>query len=99
MSTRADGTLKQVIAQANLLERRTNIKGRVTLAPNTTQTVVTELQMGFTSGAVLSPMTATAAAEMASGGCFISAYGSGTFTITHRSTAQADRTFAYVVAV
>lgn len=55
--------------------------------------------MGFTSAAVLSPMTATAAAEMASGGCFISAYGSGTFTITHRSTAQADRTFAYVVAV
>lgn len=99
MATRADGDLKQVIDQANRLERKTNIKGRVTLAVNTTTTVVTELQMGFTSAAALSPMTPTAAAELASGACFISAYGSGTFTITHRNLTQADRTFAYLVAV
>jgi hypothetical protein len=99
MATRADGDLKQVIDQANRLERKTNIKGRVTLAMGTTSTVVTELQMGFTSASVLSPMTANAAAELASGACFISAYGPGTFTITHRNLAQADRTFSYLVAV
>ena len=99
MATRADGDLKQVIDQTNRLERKTNVKGRVTLAINATQTVVTELPMGFNSAAVLSPMTPTAAAELSSGACFISAYGPGTFTITHRNLAQADRTFAYLVAV
>ena len=99
MATRADGDLKQVIAQANLIERRTNIKGRVTLTPNATKTVVTELQMGFSSAAALSPMTANAAAELASGACFISDYGPGTFTITHRNSAQTDRKFAYGVWV
>jgi hypothetical protein len=99
MATRADGDLKQVIDQSNRLERKTNIKGRVTLAINTTQTVVIELQMGFTSAVALTPMTANAAAELASGACFISAYGPGTFTITHRNLAQADRTFSYLVAV
>ncbi|MCJ2030715.1 hypothetical protein MKK50_15170 [Methylobacterium sp. J-043] len=99
MSTRADGTLKQVIDQSNRLERKTNIKGRVTLSPGTTQTVVTVLQGGFDATAVLSPMTATAAAELVSGACFVSAYGSGTFTITHRNLGQTDRTFAFMVAV
>ncbi|MGY6283611.1 hypothetical protein ACXIT0_11995 [Methylorubrum extorquens] len=99
MATRADGDLKQVIDQSNRLERKTNIKGRVTLARNATQTVVTELQMGFTSAVALTPMTANAAAEIASGACFISAYGPGTFTITHRNLAQTDRTFSYLVAV
>ncbi|RUP22654.1 hypothetical protein [Methylobacterium sp.] len=99
MSTRADGSLKQVIDQVNRLERKSNIKGRITLKTNTTQTVVTVAQIGVDGAVALSPMTATAAAEMASGACFVSAYGPGTFTITHRNLAQTDRTFAFVVAV
>lgn len=99
MSTRADGTLKQVIDQCNRLERKTNLKGSITLAANTTQTVVTVAQLGFDGAVALSPYTATAAAELATGACFVSAYGPGTFTITHRNLAQTDRTFRYVVAV
>lgn len=99
MSTRSDGTLKQVIDQCNRLERKTNVKGEVTLAANTTSTVVTVLQAGFDAAVSLCPKTATAAAEMASGGCYVSAYNAGIFTITHRNLAQTDRTFRYVVAV
>lgn len=99
MATRADGDLKQVIDQANRLERKTNVKGRVTLSANTTQTVVSVAQMGFDGAAVLSPMTVNAAAELASGACFVSAYGAGSFTITHRNLAQPDRKFAFMVAV
>lgn len=99
MATRADGDLKQVIDQANRLERKTNIKGRVTLAANTAQTVLSVAQMGFDGTVVLSPMTANAAAELASGACFVSTYGAGSFTITHRNLAQPDRTFAFMVAV
>ncbi|WP_156649980.1 hypothetical protein [Methylobacterium sp. Leaf89] len=99
MSTRADGTLKQVIDQSNRLERKMNIKGEVTLAISTTTTVVTVAQAGFDAAVSLSARTASAAAEMASGACYVSAYGPGSFTITHRNLAQADRTFRYVVAV
>ncbi len=99
MSTRADGTVKQVIDQCNRLERKTNVKGECTLAVNATQTVVTVAQAGFDAAVSLCPKTATAAAEMASGTCYVSAYGAGTFTITHRNLAQADRTFRYMVAV
>lgn len=99
MAIRAEGTLKQVIDHANRIERRTNIKGTVTLTPNATQTVVTVLQAGFDACAILSPMTSSAAAELASGGCFVSTYGAGTYTITHRNLSTSDRTFRYMVAV
>lgn len=99
MAIRAEGTLKQVIDHANRIERRTNIKGTVTLTPNATATTVTVLQAGFDACAILSPSSANAAVELASGGCFISTYGAGTFTITHRNLATSDRTFRYMVAV
>jgi hypothetical protein len=44
----------------------------------------------------LFPRTAHAAAELAAGGCYVSAVGSGSFTLTHANNAQTDRTFSYV---
>ena len=47
-------------------------------------------------GGVLFPKTAHAAAEFAAGGCYVSAVGKQTFTVTHANNAQADRTFFYL---
>ena len=49
-----------------------------------------------TAQVFLFPKTAHAAAELAAGGCYVSAVAAGTFTLTHANNAQTDRTFAYV---
>lgn len=98
MSTRVDGTLKQVIGQCNRHEQRINIRGRVTLVANATTTVVRDPRFGSDTSVSLTPMSASAAAEQAAG-MYILAYGVGSFSIAHRNLTQVDRTFSYMVAV
>lgn len=85
------------IAQAirNLQQGRSNATGSVTLRTSNTTTVVTAPNCAPTSAVLLFPTTAHAGAELAAGGCYVSAVASGSFTVTHASNSQADRTFFY----
>jgi hypothetical protein len=85
-----------VNAVRQLMQGRSNAAGTVTLAASAASTAVSAPNCAPTAQVFLFPRTAHAGAELAAGGCFVSAVGSGSFTITHANNAQADRTFAYV---
>jgi hypothetical protein len=85
-----------VNAVRQLMQGRSNAAGSVTLAASAAATTVSAPNCAPTSQVFLFPRTAHAGAELAAGGCYISAVGNGTFTITHANNAQTDRTFAYV---
>jgi hypothetical protein len=82
------------MAIQQLYQGRSSATGTVTLAAGATSTVVAAPNCGTQSFVWLSPMTADAAAAVAS--TFISSVGQGMFTISHASAASTDRTFAYV---
>lgn len=102
---------KIVLSLQQLSAGRSNATGTVTLATGAATTVVTPRQSGTIapasatpSGIVLpasqpifTPLTATAAAELASGNMYVSAVTKDTFTITHTNSATAGRTFAYAI--
>jgi hypothetical protein len=46
---------------------------------------------------ILTPMTAAAATEAASGALYISTVANNSFTITHTSSATTGRTFRYAI--
>ena len=85
-----------VNAVRQLMQGRSNAAGTVTLAASAAATAVSAPNCAPGAQVFLFPRTAHAAAELAAGGCFVSAVGSGSFTLTHANNAQADRTFAYV---
>lgn len=85
-----------VNAVRQLMQGRGNAAGSVTLAPAAASTVVTAPNCASGAQVFLFPRTAHAAAELAAGGCYVSAVGSGSFTLTHANNAQTDRTFSYV---
>jgi hypothetical protein len=89
-------TFRIVNAVRQLIAGRTNAAGSATLAANATATVVNAPNCAAASQVFLFPKTAHAAAELAAGGCYISAVANGSFTVTHANNAQTDRTFAYV---
>lgn len=81
----------------DLYAGRNNCFGEVTLAVSpATTTAVTAPNCSAQSVPLLTPMTANAAAELGAGTMYISSVGQGTFTITHASSANADRTFRFV---
>src|ERR1700675_1638236 len=65
--------------------------GNVTLTPSSTTTVVKDSRAGLNSFVGLIPTTAKGASAQST--CWISAFGKGTFTITHASTATATKSF------
>lgn len=79
-----------------LYQGRSNAIGTVTLTASAATTVVAAENCGDESVVFLSPTTANAAAEIGNGTIYVSAVGNGTFTLTHASNAQTDRTFGYV---
>jgi len=79
----------------DLFAGRSNAVGSVTLTASTTTTVVTSLNIGEDSKIFLMPTTANAAADFVAG-VYISTVASGTFTITHPSDADTDKTFFWV---
>jgi len=85
-----------VNAIRQLAAGRSNAAGSVTLAANAPSTAVAAPNCAAASQVFLFPKTAHAAAELAAGGCYVSAVANGSFTVTHANNAQADRTFAYV---
>lgn len=87
------------IAQSirDLYAGRNNCFGEFTLdADPATETEITAPNCQEQSVPLLTPMTADAAAEWASGDMYISSVGQGTFTVTHSVNASTDRTFRFV---
>lgn len=75
---------------------RSNAVGEVTLAVTTTTTTVSFINCGADSVVILAPKTANAAAELANGTAYVGTVGAGSFTITHASSSESDRTFGFV---
>jgi hypothetical protein len=89
---------RQVAAVVNRLNQgKLSCTGTVTLTPNQTTTVVSDARAGAASVVLLTPLTASAAAEVAAGGLYVSTRSKGAFTLTHGSSAAADRTFGYAL--
>ena len=92
------------LAIQQLAAGRSNATGVVTLAASTTTTTVSPTDpvhagaqtVAPQSAVLLFPKTAHAAAELAAGGCYISAVGKQTFTVTHANNAQTDRAIFYL---
>lgn len=76
-----------------LWEGRGHAVGDCTLEAGTTTTTVIAANCGPSSRVFLTPTTANAAAALAT--TYVSAVAKGSFTITHASNAQTDRTFGY----
>lgn len=91
---------KIVLALQQLAAGRSNATGTVTLATGAATTVVTPTQSGMiapASAVKLTPTTAAAAVEAASGNLYVSSVGKDTFTITHTNSATTGRTFMYAI--
>lgn len=69
--------------------------GTLTLVASTVSTTVADSRVGGSSFIGLSPTTLNAASAMPT--TFISTVGFQTFTLTHASNADANRTFTYCV--
>lgn len=91
-----NATPRDVIQAVNELVRgRSNANGTVTLTPNAATTVIAKATIGPDAAVALSPMTANAAAALAT--TYVSAVAAGQATLTHANNAQTDRTFRYTV--
>ncbi len=85
-----------VIATAvnELLKGRANNTGTVTLKAGVTTTLVEDNLFNSDMVPMLMPMTANAAAALAT--TYLSARSKGSFTLTHANSGTTDRTFLYV---
>ena len=89
---------RQTAQAVNLLiDGKFNSTGSVTLAASATTTAVSDYRAGPDSVILLTPMTANAAAAYAAGTMFVSARAKESFTLTHASNSQTDKTFTYIV--
>lgn len=88
--------VKIIQAIRDLFAGRSNAVGTVTLRTSQTTTTVTALNCGAGSRVFLMPTTANAAAEFGAGSIYVGTVASGSFTITHASNANADKTFFWV---
>lgn len=77
-----------------LIDGRANVTGSVTLTANVGSTTVTDNKFESSMVPVFVPLTAHAAAELAT--MYVSNRTEGAFTLTHANNAQTDRTFGYV---
>lgn len=98
VSTEDKDLRKFALAIQQLANGRSNATGSVTLAANAASTTVSHINCAAGSTVQLTATTAHAAAELAAGGCYVSAVSKQSFTITHANNAQTDRTFFYVIA-
>lgn len=88
---------KIILSLQQLAAGRSNAVGTVTLTASTTTTTVTDNNCAEGSTPVLVPTTANASAERGNGTIYISAVANKSFTITHASNTQTDRTFKYAI--
>jgi len=88
---------KLILSLQQLGAGRSNAVGSVTLTASATTTTVTDLNCAEGSTPILTPTTAHASAEFGNGTIYISAVANKSFTITHASNTQTDRTFRYAI--
>ena len=88
---------KIVLALQHLAAGRSNAVGSVTLATGSATTTVTTANCAQGSTPILTPASASAAAEVGNGTMYVSAVANGSFTILHANSATAGRTFLYAV--
>lgn len=93
VSTNEKDPAKFAVAINQLGSGRSNASGTVTLTASTTTTVVTAPNCGTGSEVFLMQKTANAATAFAT--TYVSAVGNGSFTLTHASNSQVDRTFGF----
>lgn len=79
----------------NVIKGKTNNRGEVTLAAGSGSTNVEDVNAGGNSVILLMPLTANAAAALAT--TYVSVQGKQGFTITHSNNSQTDRLFRYTV--
>ncbi len=92
------GSPREVASAVNLImDGKVNSTGTFTLTTSATSTTVTDFRAGTNSVILLMPTTANASAEIGAGTIFISARVDNSFTITHASNSQSDRTFGYSI--
>lgn len=89
LASKETNLFKIVTAVNQLAQGRTNAAGQVTLAATGTETLVSGLTIGPDTKPVLFPANAAAAAEMASGACYVTAVQGGptggSFKIIHQN--------------
>lgn len=88
---------KIVLAVQQLAAGRSNAVGTVTLKASATTTTVSDANCADGSVPILVPTTANASAEIGAGTIYISAVANKSFTITHASNSQTDRTYLYAL--
>lgn len=91
------GTQELSFVLRNALRGRLNNTGTFTLTANAASTTVTDERVGLNSVVLFMPTTASAATEFGAGSLYITVNKQGTFDITHANTADADKTFSYVI--
>jgi hypothetical protein len=77
-----------------VLNGQTRNRGTLTLTANTTTTAINDARFESAQTVVLSPLTANAAAALAT--TYVSARTAKQFTLTHANNAQVDKTFEYI---
>lgn len=77
-----------------LIDGKADVTGSVTLTANVGSTTVNDNKFESAMVPVFVPLTAHAAAELAT--MYVSDRTQGGFTLTHANNAQTDRSFAYV---
>ena len=87
---------KIILALQQLAAGRSNAVGSVTLATGVSTTVVADKNCSAGSTPILTPASASAAAELGSGTIYVSAVNNGAFTLTHANSATA-RTYLYAL--
>lgn len=88
---------KIVLALQQLAAGRSNAVGSVTLTTGSSTTTVTMANCAAGSTPILTPASASAAAEVGNGSIYVSAVANGSFTITHANSVTAGRTFLYAI--
>lgn len=90
----------QIATRVNqMLVGKINNVGDMTLAANSSATILKDQRLSASSTLQFDPLTANAAAELFGGTMYITAANrrAGSFTITHSNAASTDRTFRYAI--
>ena len=82
----------------DLFSGRSNASGDFTLSVNQATTTVDAPNCGSSSRVLLQAASANAAAEVGNGTIYVSAVGTGQFTVTHANSATTERVFFYRIA-
>lgn len=79
----------------NILDGKINSTGIVTLRANQTTTTINDGSCGEDSVILFMPKTSNASAALAS--MYVSSTEKQSFTVTHASNSQTDKTFGYAI--